>query len=210
MDLRRASPWARAAGVTGMAANVLLVAFYAVEVGRRQVLPVSLGSANDVVGSVGTALMVPVVLAVSPSPWTRRLGLTATGVLTLAGPALVLGLVPFAVQMPIAIGAFQGLAGWIVLSSRGRSGTLPDQVTRLGVLSGGGVLAGGVVAGAGLLLPKGTLRRRAILAVGGAPAVLGGLAIPIWFLQLGRALLTDDSGATGTGRSGDNSYVVGG
>jgi hypothetical protein len=192
-----------------MAANLLLAAFYAVEVGRRRVLPVSLGSANDVVGSVGTALMVPVVLAVSPSPWTRRLGLTATGVLTLAGPALVFGLVPFAVQMPIAIGAFQGLAGWIVLSSRARRETLPDHVTRLGVLSGGGVLAGGVVAGAGLLLPKGSLQRRATLAVGGAPVVLGGLAIPIWFLQLGRALPTD-SGATGVGRSGDTPYVVGG
>ena len=209
MDPRRARPWARAAGVTGMAANVLLAGFYAVEVGRRRVLPVSLGSANDVVGSVGTALMVPVVLAVSPSRWTRRLGLTATGVLTLAGPALVLGLVPFAVQMPIAIGALQGLAGWIVLSSRGQRGTLPDQVTRLGVLSGGGVLAGGVVAGAGLLLPKGSRQRRATLVVGAAPAVLGGLAIPIWFLQLGRALPTD-GGATGAGRSGDNAYVVGG
>ncbi len=188
MDLRRARPWARAAGVTGMAANVLLVAFYAVEAGRIRVLPVSLGSANDVVGSVGTALMVPVVLAVSPTRWTRRLGLAATGVLTLAGPALVLGVVPFAVQMPIAIGAFEGLAAWMVLSSRGRRGTLPDEVTRLGVLSGGGVLAGGAVVGAGLLLPDGSLPRRAALVIGGAPGLFGWLATPAWFLRLGRAL----------------------
>jgi hypothetical protein len=188
MDLRRAAPWARAAGVTGHAANVLLGAFYAVEVGRRRVLPVSLGSANDVVGSVGTALMVPVVLAVSPSRRTRLLGLGATGVLTAAGPALVLGLVPFAVQMPIAIVAFEGLAGWMVLTSRGRRGTLPDDVTRLGLLSGGGVLAGGAVVGAGLLLPDGSLGRRAAVAVGGVPGVLGWLAVPTWFLRLGRAL----------------------
>ena len=47
------------------------------------------------------------------------------------------------------------------------------------------------MAGAGLLLPKGSRQRRATLVVGAAPAVLGGLAIPIWFLQLGRALPTD-------------------
>jgi hypothetical protein len=117
-----------------MAANVLLVAFYAVEAGRIRVLPVSLGSANDVVGSVSTALMVPVALAVSPNRWTRRLSLTATGTHTLAGPALVLGLVSFAVQMPIAIGAFEGLAAWILLSSRGVLGwlTVPVWFMRLG------------------------------------------------------------------------------
>lgn len=187
MDLRRAAPWARAAGGTGHAANVLLVAFYAVELGRPRPLPVSLGSANDVVGSVGTALMIPVVLAVSPNRWTRRLGLTATGVLTLAGPALVLGVVPFAVQAPIAIGAFEALAAWILVSSRGRRGTLPQDVTRLGVLSAGGVLAGGAVVAAGLLLPEGS-PRRAAFAVGGVPGVLGALAVPVWFLRLGRAL----------------------
>ncbi len=177
-----------------MAANVLLVAFYAVEEGRRRPLPVSLGSANDVVGSVGTALMVPVVLAVSPGRWTRRLGLTSTGVLTLAGPALVAGLVPLRVQMPIAIGAFEGLAAWILQSSRGRRSTLPDDVTRLGVLCSGGVLAGGAVAGAGLLLPEKSLARWVAFVVGGAPGVLGGLAVPVWFLCLGRALTATDQG----------------
>ena len=186
MDLKRAAPWARAAGVTGHAANVLLVAFFAVEVGRRRVLPVSLGSANDVVGSVSTALMVPVVLAVSPNRWIRRLGLGATGVLTLAGPALVLGLVPFAVQMPIAIGAFEGLAAWIVLS--GWRGTLPDDVTRLAAFSGGGVLAGGAVVGVALSLPEGSLLRRAALVIGGVPGLAGWLAMPVWFMRLGRVL----------------------
>jgi hypothetical protein len=190
VNLRRAAPWARAAGVTGHAANVLLAAFFAVEAGKRRVLPVSLGSANDVVGSIGTAVMVPVVLAVSPSRWTRRLGLGATGVLTVAGPALVLGLVPFAVQMPIAMGAFEGLAAWMVLTSRGRRGTLPDEVTRLGTLCGGGVLAGGAVVGVGLLLPTGSLPRRAAFVIGGAPGLAAWIAMPVWFLRLGRALAT--------------------
>ena len=189
MDVARAAPWARAAGLTGHAANVLLAAFFAVELGRRRVLPVSLGSANDVVGSVSSALMVPVVLAVSPGRRTRRLGLAATGVLTVAGPALVLGLVRFPVQMPIAIGAFEGLAVWLVLSSRAGRGTLPDDVVRLGIRSGGGVLGGGAVAGLGLLLPE--RPRQVALAVGGVPGVLGMLAVPLWFLRLGRALSAD-------------------
>ena len=193
MDLRPAAPWASAAGVTGVAANVLLVAFYAVEEGRRRVLPVSLGSANDVVGSVSTALMVPVVLAVSPTRWTRRLGLGATGVLTLAGPALVLGLVPFAVHLPIALGAFEGLAAWILLTSRGQRGTLPDEVTRLGVLSGGGVLAGGAVAALGMLSARRSFLRRAAVVVGGVPGTVAWLAMPLWFLRLGRVLSTDDA-----------------
>jgi hypothetical protein len=194
VDLRRARPWARAAGVTGTAANVLLVAFYALEAGRRRVLPVSLGSVNDVVGAAGTALMVPVVVAISPDRWTRRLGLTATGVLTLAGPALVLGLVPFRVQLPVSLGAFGGLAGWVLLTSRGLRGTLPDEVTRLGVRSAGAVLAGGVVAGTALLLPSASVLRRAVLASGTAPGVLGMLALPVWFLRLGRAPAADVPG----------------
>lgn len=187
MDLRRAAPWARAAGLSGHAANVLLVAFFAVEAGRRRVLPVSLGSANDVVGSVSSALMVPVVLAVSPGRGTRLAGLAATTVLTAAGPALVLGWVPFAVQMPVAIGAFEGLAAWLLLTSRAGRATLPDDVVRLGIRSGAGVLVGGAVAGAGLLLlPERSGPRRLALAVGGVPGVLGMLAVPTWFLRLGR------------------------
>jgi hypothetical protein len=184
VDLRRAAPWARAAGVTGLAANALLVAFYALEAGRRRVLPVSLGTANDLVGALSTALMVPVVLALSPTRWIRRLGLAATSVLTLAGPALVLGLVPFGVQMPVALAAFALLAAWLLLTSRGLRGRLPEPVTRLGVLSGGGVLAGGAVAALGALLP----RRAQLVAwtVGGVPAALGGLAVPVWFLRVGR------------------------
>ncbi|MGY1803409.1 hypothetical protein ACI78T_09010 [Blastococcus sp. SYSU D00922] len=186
MDLGRAAPWARAAGLSGHAANLLLAAFFAVEAGRRRVLPVSLGSANDVVGSVGSALMVPVVLAVSPGRRTRLLGLTATAVLTAAGPALVLGWVRFAVQAPIASGAFEGLAAWLVLTSRAGRGVLPDDVVRLGIRSGGAVLVGGAVAGGGLLLPERSVPRRLALALGGVPGVIGMLAVPTWFQRLGR------------------------
>jgi hypothetical protein len=187
MDVRQAAPWARAAGVTGMAANALLVAFYAVEVGRRPPLRFSLGSANDLVGSIGTALMVPVALVVSPGRWVRRLGLTSMTVLTAAGPALVAGLVPFRRQLPVALAGFAGLSGWVLLTSRGNRDVLPEEVTRLGVRSGGAVLAGGGVAAVGLLFPARSRAQRVAFAAGALPATVGVFTQPVWFLRLGQA-----------------------
>ena len=185
MDVQQAAPWACAAGFTGMAANALLVGFYAVEVGRRP-LRVSLGSANDLVGSVSTALMLPVAGAISPDRWTRRLGLTSMTVLTLAGPALVADLVSFRRQLPVALAGFAGLAGWVVLTSRGNGDVLPDPVRRLGVRTGGAVLAGGALAATGLLFPARSAARRAAVAVGVVPGTVGVFALPLWFLRLGR------------------------
>ena len=198
MDVRQAAPWARAAGITGLAANALLVAFYAVEIGRRPPLRFSLGSANDLVGSVGTALMIPVALAVSPGPWVHRPGLTA--MTTLAGPALVSGLVPFRRQLTVAMAGFAGLSGWMVLTSRGNRDALPGPVTRLGVGAGVAVLAGGAVAAVGLLFPARSRTRQAAFVAGGVPASLGMLAQPVWFLRLGSA---------GNGRQPDAAPAVG-
>ncbi len=98
------------------------------------------------------------VLAVSPDRWTRRLGVGATGVLTLARPALVFGLVPFRVQAPVALGTFGGQAGWIVLTSRGQRGSCRT-TSRL---------------------------RQVALTAAAAPGVLGMFAVPVWSLRLGR------------------------
>jgi hypothetical protein len=98
---------------------------------------------------------------------------------------------PFAVQLPIAMGAFELLAAWVVVTSRGRRGTLPKDVTELGVRAGGGVLVGGAVIGVGLLMPDGSLPRKAAFAVGGVSGALGWLAVPVWFWRLGRALSSD-------------------
>ncbi len=187
MDQRQTARWATAAGVTGLVANALLVAFYALEVGRAPLGPVSLGSLNDLVGSVGTALMVPVALAFGP-PWVRRLGLAAMGVLTVAGPLLVFDVLSFHVQLPIVLTAFLVLAAWILLTSRHIDGALPASVSRLGVLCGGGVLVGAAVVGLGFLLPWMSGLQLVVFGVGGVTAVLALLAIPVWFLLLGRAL----------------------
>ena len=149
---RQTARWAAAAGITGMLANALLVAFYAFEVGRGPLGPVSLGSANDIVGSISTAMMVPVATAFGP-PRVRRLGLAAMGVLTVAGPLLVLGILSFDVQLPIVLGALLALAAWMLLTGRHLAGAVPPAVSRLAVLAGAGVLWGLPVAGMGVLLP---------------------------------------------------------
>jgi hypothetical protein len=131
--------------------------------------------------------MVPVALAISPGRWGRRLGLTAMATLTLAGPALATGLVPFRRQLPVVLTALAGLSGWVLLTSRGNRHALPEPVTRLGVGSASAVLAGGTVAAAGLLFPARSRARQAAFAAGGVPAALGSFALPVWFLRLGRS-----------------------
>lgn len=104
------------AGVTGILANLFLMGFYALQVGRPE-NGTWLGSANDLVGSLGTAFMIPVALALSawlPERLACRiiqvLGLSAMTILVVGGPLLVLGMLEFGVQAPIMIKA------WVVLS----------------------------------------------------------------------------------------------
>jgi hypothetical protein len=96
------SRFAYAAGVTGTLANLLLIAFFASRFGGLG--GASFGPANDQVGSLATAFMIPVALALSAwlPDWRVRwicgmLGLSALAVLTVGGPLLVLGVLSFEV-----------------------------------------------------------------------------------------------------------------
>ena len=71
--VRMAAGFAYAAGATGILANFFLIAFFALQAGNPE-SGTSLGSANDLVGSLGTALMIPVALALSTWLPDRRLG----------------------------------------------------------------------------------------------------------------------------------------
>ena len=102
---------------------------------------ISLGSANDLVGSLGTAFMTPVALALSAwlpdrllSRITLLVGLPAPAVLTVGGPLLVFGVMPFNVQAPIMVAAWMVLCLWLFLVNRWllRSGGLGPPVARLG------------------------------------------------------------------------------
>src|SRR5918993_139434 len=159
--VERAASFAYAAGVTGILANLFLVAFYALQASRPE-NGTWLGTANDLVGSVSTALMIPVALALSTllpdrrRAWiTRVVGLSAMAVLVVGGPLLVFGVLAFEVQAPIAVGAGMFLFLWLLLINRWLrlSDVLRPRVARLGEILGAVTLAGGVVAGLGFLLP---------------------------------------------------------
>src|SRR5215204_3414410 len=161
-SVKWAALFAYAAGATGILANLFLIAFYALQASHPED-GTSLGSANDLVGSLGNAFMIPVALALSAWLPDRRLGriaqvlgLSAMAVLTVGGPLLVLGVLAFEVQAPVAVAAWMVLSLWLLLINRWLrlSGILLPRLARLGeFLLGAGTLAGGASVGLGLLLP---------------------------------------------------------
>ncbi len=109
--IKMVTRFAYAAGGTGILANLFLIAFYALQASHPEE-GTSLGSANDLVGSLGAAFMAPVVLGLSAWLPDRRLsritlvlGLSALAVLTVGGPLLFLGMLAFDVQAPVALAA---------------------------------------------------------------------------------------------------------
>ena len=188
-----AAAFSRAAGIAGMAANGLLAGFFASRAAGLAPGEV-LGPANDLVGSLACALMVPVAVAVRPLlpegravVITHTAVLTALGVLTVNGPLLVLGVVPFEASATISIGASMVLAGWLLAANRWmrRRGTLRRSLARLGELVGATTLVAGAGAGLALaLLPKGSTAQVVALVLAGIPGLVAWLATPVWFLRL--------------------------
>jgi MFS family permease len=197
--VRRPAAFAYAAGITGTLANLLLIAFFAVQFGDPE-QPVSFGTANDVVGSLASALMIPVAVALSSHlPVTaaarraQTAGVAAMAASAVVGPLLVTGALPFEVSTAISIGALLVLAGWLVAVSRWlrRSQAVPARVARLGELSGLAFATGAAVVALGVPLPWMSVHQLVIFGVGAGVGSAAFLAIPIWFLLLGRHFPAD-------------------
>ena len=196
LSVKMAARFAYAAGATGILANVLLIGFFALQAGRPEG-GASLGTANDLLGSLATAFMIPVSLALftwlpdrRPAQIIQALGLSAMTVLTVGGPLLVLGVLAFDVATPVAMASYIVLSLWLLLINRWLrlSDVLPPRVARIGELLGAGTLAGYAVVGLGLLLPWMSWEQLMVFGFAllvGLPAWLG---IPVWFLLLGRYL----------------------
>jgi hypothetical protein len=193
---RGAAFFAYASGAVGILSNLSLIGFYGLQAGRPE-RGLSLGYANDLLGSLGTALMIPVALALTdrlPQRRTVRVaraaGLSAMAVLTIAGPLLVFGALTFEVSTPISLAAFLVFAVWLFLVNRWlrQSAALGPRVARLGEFFGAGSLAGGAIVGLGLLLPWTSWPQLVVFGAGGLLGVVAMLGIPIWFLLLGRHL----------------------
>ena len=195
-SVRRAAFFAYAAGATGILANLLLIAFYALQASHPED-GTSLGLANDLVGSLSTAFMIPVALALAgrlsgrrSARITRAVGVSAMAVLTVGGPLLVFGVLAFNVQTPIMVGAWMVLCVWLLLVNRWLrlSDALRPRLARFGEFVGASTLAGGAVVGLGFLLPWMSWPQLVVFGIGGLLGVIGGLGIPVWFLLLGRHL----------------------
>jgi hypothetical protein len=200
------SRFAYAAGITGILANVSLIAMY-VLLGLQAGNPKSYtllgsafhltGSANDLLGSLLTALMIPVALFLGKRLPRRRAvrfvqaaGLAAMALLSLGGPLLVLGVLSFGVATTIAVAALIFLILWILLVNRWlrRSHALPYRLARFGEFLGAGFLAGYVIFGLGLLLPWMSWPQLVVFGFGILVGLPGYLGIPVWFVFLGRYL----------------------
>jgi hypothetical protein len=208
VSARRTAYFAYAAGATGVLANLFLIALY-VQLGLQTGSPEAqtplgfigdlAGAASDLLGSLGTAFMIPVALFLlgrlpgrRAVRLTQAAGLTAMALLTAGGPLLVFRVLAFDVQTPIAMATWIILCVWLWLTSQWLrlSEALPIRVARLGELAGVGLLAGYVIVGLGLLLPWMSWPQLVVFGVGlliGLPAYLG---IPVWFVFLGRHLGT--------------------
>ncbi|MDQ5827045.1 MAG: hypothetical protein M3441_22990, partial [Chloroflexota bacterium] len=116
-SVKWAARFAYAAGTTGILANLLLIAFFALQASHPED-GTSLGSANDLMGSLASAFlasafMIPVALALNAwlpngrlSRFTQVVGPSTMAVLTVGGPLLVLGVLAFNVQAPIMVAAW--------------------------------------------------------------------------------------------------------
>ena len=131
---RRTAYFAYAAGVTGILANLFLIVMYVLlglQAGRPEAQTLLgsafhvAGAASDLLGSLATAFMIPVALFLGGCLPRRRAvrfaqasGLTVMALLTVGGPLLVLGVLTFEVETPIAIVALIVLAIWLLLVNR--------------------------------------------------------------------------------------------
>lgn len=202
-DRRVVTPglFAYAAGITGIVANLYLIGFYIGEFGprvpgvpRTTLLP--MGATSDLVGALSAALMIPVVLGLSkslrPGRATRATqagGIVVMAWLAIAGPLVARGDVDFVVQVPAA----QLLFVWIFLTSRllirSPSWSGPFRLGRaIGIL----YLSAVLITVASLLLPWGSPPQQILLGLGLLVGVVAWLAIPFWFLTVGRALMRSE------------------
>lgn len=193
------------AGVAGCSANGFLIAYYVLarpwQAGHSG--PYEwLGPANDIVGSLSMALLVPVIAFVWGQARGDRLldvlsvaGMLASAAFASAGPMLVAGRITLETQFVVAGLGLPVIFGWLWRASRAarRRGLLPRRTAGLGRWIGIVALAATGVVGLGALLPLGSTAQIVLLGVAAIPGLPAYLAFPVWQILAGRAWWAPDA-----------------
>jgi hypothetical protein len=195
------------AGVTGVAANAFLIAYYVLA--RPWAAGHSgpyewLGPANDIVGSISMALLIPVIGYV----WGRVRGdrlldalsgaaMLASAAFAAAGPMLVTGRITLETQFVVAGLGLPVIFGWLWRANRAarRQGLLAPRTARLGRWIGIFALAATALAGIGALLPVGSVAQIVVLGVAAIPGLPAYLTFPVWQILAGWAWLSAEPAA---------------
>lgn len=177
-----AGRFALAAGVAGIAANLLLIVFFASGAAWRDE-PGALswtGPVNDVLVAVQFAALVPVAIALRTR--ARLAGLAGmTGVVVLQA-LLLAGVLEFGTQVWWVTGCFLFVFAWVLAVSRG----LPRTVARCGTVVALAYPAGGLLVWGALALPSKSPAQYAVGGLGLALGAIGWLGLPVWSLMLAR------------------------
>lgn len=187
------------AGATGCTANVLLATFYA---GRATGVDQPgafewAGPANDLVGALSSAAMVPMALGLLAHLGRPRHLIVATwaavgamAVLTTSSVLLLLEVIPFTAQAAASIPAVAIIFGWLLLVGRAApaTGHLPAPLSTAAVTIGAGLLAALSAAGAAALLPTASSGQELLGGTGLTLGIAAFVAYPIWLLRLAHAL----------------------
>ena len=204
--------WGLVAAVTGMVANVLLLALYTVA--QRNSAYEWTGPANDVIGAVSSWATIPVALAlltvlglfvgaksrsnatlrVAGSSATlrvaTRLAVVAMGLIVTLNVALVTDVIPFSVQAAGAGICVVAMFAWVLMVGRTgqTTGQLPGRLARTAQLMGAAVLTATPLVGLSLLLPAGSIPQYLVGGAGLLLVVPAFVAFPIWLLLLSTRL----------------------
>lgn len=184
--------WGLVAGVTGVVANLLLIALYALAlpgVGDYDWT----GPANDVMGVVSSAAIIPVAFAlrdlVGGGALVRWLTMATAAALALTvvlSLLLVTDVIPFEAQAAGAIPVIVVLFVWLGLIGRAgaASEALPGWAARTAMAMSVLMVAGMAIGAGALALPWESAAQYIVFgaaAVIGAPGYLG---FPVWLIVL--------------------------
>jgi len=204
---RVAATGAMVGGVSGIVANLALLGFFALSRPWQSAASpwALLGPANDVIGAVSTAALIPMVgYLVRVLPRSRLLtvfgaaSIVGMAGLTAVAPLMLSGVVSLTVQFVVAGLAMPAMFGWLLVVNRAgrRADVFPAKLATFGERVGAAALVATGIAGAALLVPAGSVAQNALFGIAGVAGLPAYLAFPVWPILLARKVLADPGPGT--------------